>query len=85
MERQTTRRVEPVQFRKQAIRVGLAGLAMDVVVAAVFVVLHPFERTVSYILAAALVGLGLVLSYVFSVVFPRRYEANYARMYEPRL
>lgn len=85
METPINRRVEPETFRKQARLVGLTGLAGDIVVALVFVILRPLGGDLSYILAAVLVGAGLTLSYVFGIVFPKRYEANYARMYEPKL
>ena len=85
METPMSRRIEPEVFRKQARLVGLVGLAGDVIVALVFIALHPIGQIASYVLAAILVASGLVLAYVFGVVFPRRYELNYARMYEPKL
>ena len=84
MEQGTGRRVEPAEFGKQSRLVGYAGLAGDVVVATVFLGLRPFEQMINYVLAAAIVASGIVLLYVFAVRFPRNYERNYARMYEPK-
>lgn len=81
---QTRKRVEPEEFRRQARLVGFMGLAGDVVVASVLLLLQPFEETVTYILALALVTSGLVLLYLFAVRFPRNYERNFARLYEPK-
>ena len=81
---QTKKTVEPGEFRRQARLVGYMGLAGDIVVASVFLMLRPFEETVNYVLALALVTSGLVLLYLFAVRFPRNYERNYARLLEPR-
>jgi hypothetical protein len=78
-------KVEPAEFSRQARLVGLIGLMMDVIVAAVIIAFHPFEMAVTYTLSAALVCMGLGLAYVFVVVFPRRYERYYAHMLEPKL
>ena len=82
---QTKKTVEPGEFRRQARLVGYMGLAGDIVVASVFLMLRPFEETVNYVLALALVTSGLVLLYLFAVRFPRNYERNFARLYEPKL
>ena len=82
---QTKKRVEPQEFRRQARLVGFMGLAGDVVVASVFLMFQPFEETVNYLLALVLVASGLVLLYLFAYRFPRNYERNFARLYEPKL
>lgn len=65
--------------------VGLAALSGDVVVAMVFLALEPFETVVNYVLAAILLASGSVMAYVFTVLFPRRYRANYELKYGPSL
>jgi len=85
MEQETKRRVEPAEFGRQSKLVGYAGLAGDVVVATVFLALQPFEQVINYVLAAAIVAIGIVLLYVFAFRFPRNYERNFARMYDPKL
>ena len=84
MEQGARRRVEPAEFGRQSKLVGYVGLAGDVVVATLFLGLRPFEQMINYVLAAAIVVSGIVLLYVFAVRFPRNYERNYARMYEPK-
>lgn len=78
------KRVEPEEFRRQARLVGFMGLAGDIVVASVFLMFKPFEELLNYVLALALVGSGIVLLYLFAVRFPRNYEKNFARLYEPK-
>jgi hypothetical protein len=82
---QTTNRVAPEEFRRQARLVGFMGLAGDVVVASVFLMFQPFDETVNYLLALALVVSGLVLMYLFAFRFPRNYEKNFAKLHEPKL
>lgn len=74
--------VSPEAFRSQSRFVGLIGLLMDVLVAAVIIAFRPFEQSVTYLLVALLIGVGLVLTFVFAVVFPKRYETYYKRMSE---
>ena len=85
MEQGPAKRVEPGEFRRQARLVAFMGLAGDVAIAAVFLIFEPFEPTITYALAAALLASGVFFTYLFGVRFPRNYEKNYARMYEPKL
>jgi uncharacterized protein YqhQ len=85
MEQPAVPKVEPSEFRKQSKFVGLIGLVMDVLVATVIIAFQPFEQTVTYVLTAALVGVGLVLTYVFVIMFPKKYDRYYVRMLEPKM
>jgi len=75
------RTVAPSQFKKQFTLVALVAFSGDVVVAIVFLLLQPFEALINYVLAASLLASGSVLLYLFSVVFPKRYKANYEMKY----
>jgi hypothetical protein len=80
MEEPTVPKVLPADFKRQSRFVGLAGLAMDILVAMVILAFQPFEESIRYVLVLALVGAGLVLTYVFAVMFPNKYERYYARL-----
>ncbi len=77
--------VGPDEFRRQSRLVGMIGLLMDVLVSAVLLAFQVFEQTALYILVIALIGSGVVLAYVFSVIFPNRYQRNYETKYGPKL
>jgi hypothetical protein len=65
--------------------VGFMGLAMDIFVGAVVIALQPFERNLTYALVAVLVGAGIVMTYLFAVLFPHRYERYYNRVLEKNI
>jgi cobalamin synthase len=80
MEHDPLPKIPPSELRSQMRFVGLIGLAMDVLVAAVILAFQPFEQNIRYVLVAALVAAGTVLTYVFAVVFPKKYERYYNRL-----
>jgi hypothetical protein len=80
MEQPAVPKVPPSEFRRQSRFVGLAGLVMDILVAMVILAFQPFEENIRYVLVVALVGAGLVLTYVFAVMFPNKYERYYAHL-----
>ncbi len=53
---------------------------MDILVAIVILAFQPFEENIRYVLVLALVGAGLILTYVFAVMFPNKYERYYAHL-----
>jgi len=82
MEQQPVPRVPPSEFRRQSRFVGFVGLAMDILVATVILAFRPFDRDLTYVLIAALIGAGVVMTYVFAVLFPNKYERYYNHLLE---
>jgi len=56
---------------------------MDALVAAVLLAFQPFEQNILLILVAGLIGSGIILTYLFAVVFPKNYKKNYELFYGP--
>jgi len=54
--------------------IAYVGLAGDLVIAAVFVLLRPFGDDVDYYVAAFMVAAGVSFLTLFGRIFPKRYE-----------